>query len=267
MTMRITLFGATGGIGGHVLAWALSEGHDVHVLARRPELLARPAELLASPAELLTRAPDLLARPPELLARPPGPLAAAEGGRVPAGGRQIPAADASAPGRLTVTAGDSLDPGAVAEAVAGADAVLSALGPRGPRSTRTPALLARSAANLVAGMDRAGVRRLINVSAAGAFITGDPDTGALIKAIIPRVFAASFADVREMEAAIRASDLSWTLVRPTRLVNHPATGRYRVRADYPPPGGRKISRADVAHFLALALTQDAWLHAAPALAD
>ena len=250
--MRITLLGATGGIGGHLLAWALSEGHDVHALARRPELLARP--------------PELLTRPPEVLAQPTGPLATADGGRVLAGGRQIPAAGTPDRGRLTVTAGDSLDPGAVAEVVAGADAVLSALGPRGPRSTRTPALLARSAANLVAGMDRAGVRRLINVSAAGAFITGDPDTGALIKAIIPRIFAAPFADVREMEAAIRASDLNWTLVRPTRLVNRPATGRYRVRADYPPPGGRKISRADVAAFMALALTQDAWLHATPALA-
>jgi putative NADH-flavin reductase len=254
--MRIALLGATGGIGGHLLAWALSEGHDVHVLARRPELLARP----------------------------PGTPAAADGGRVPAAGRLAPAAaDPAGPdptvvgrvaqaggrptaGGLTVSAGDALDPGAVAEVVAGADAVLSALGPRGPRRDRTPSLLAGAAANLIAGMDRAGVQRLISVSAAGAFITGDPDAGGLVKAIIPRVFAAAFADVREMEAAIRASDLSWTLVRATRLVNHPATGRYRVRADYPPPGGAKISRADVAHFMALALTQDAWLHAAPALA-
>jgi putative NADH-flavin reductase len=245
--MRIALFGATGGIGGHLLAWALSEGHDVHVLARRPELLARPPGTLVPAA----------GPPPD---SPP-----------PAAGGLTPAADApprrqQTAGGLTVTAGDSLDPAAVAEVVAGTDAVLSALGPRGPRSTRTPSLLAESAANVIAGMDRVGVRRLINVSAAGAFITGDPDTGALIKAIIPRIFAATFADVREMEAAIRASDLSWTLVRPTRLINHPATGRYRVRADYPPPGGRKICRADVAHFMALALTQDAWLHSAPALA-
>jgi uncharacterized protein YbjT (DUF2867 family) len=223
--MRLALLGATGGIGGHLLAWALSEGHDVHVLARRPELLPRPRLVPAVPA-------------------PAGPAA----------------------GGLTVTAGDSLDPVAVAEVVAGADAVLSALGPSGPRRTRTPSLLAESAANVIAGMDRAGVRRLINVSAAGAFITGDPDTGALIKAILPRILAGPFADVREMEAAIRASDLNWTLVRASRLVNQPATGRYRVRADYPPPGGRKICRGDVAHFMALALTEDAWLHSAPALA-
>ncbi|HEX5288855.1 MAG TPA: NAD(P)-binding oxidoreductase [Streptosporangiaceae bacterium] len=220
--MRLALLGATGGIGGHLLAWAVSEGHDVHVLARRPELLARP--------------------------------------------RPVPASGPPSAGGLTITVGDSLDPGAVAEVIAGADAVLSALGPRGPRRTRTPSLLAESAANVIAGMDRVGVRRLINVSAAGAFITGDPDTGALTKAILPRILAAPFADVREMEAAIRASDLDWTLVRATRLVNQPATGRYRVRADYPPPGGRKICRADVAHFTALALTEDAWLHSAPALA-
>jgi uncharacterized protein YbjT (DUF2867 family) len=247
--MRLALLGATGGIGGHLLAWAVSEGHDVHVLARRPELLARPRLVPAADVP----APDVLV--------PGVPAPGVPAPDVPALGARPPAA-----GGLTVTAGDSLDPGAVAEVIAGADAVLSALGPSGPRRTRTPALLAESAANVIAGMDRGGVRRLINVSAAGAFITGDPDTGALTKAILPRILARPFADVREMEAAIRASDLDWTLVRATRLVNQPATGRYRVRADYPPPGGRKICRADVAHFMALALTEDAWLHSAPALA-
>jgi putative NADH-flavin reductase len=255
--MKLALLGATGGIGGHLLAWARSQGHDVHVLARRPELLAPPP---ARPA-------------PGIPVSPAAGPAAEAGGAIPA-----PAGPASAPGgprrdsagpaagRLTVTAGDALDPDAVAAVVAGADAVLSALGPRGPRRTRNPALLAGAAASLIAGMDRAGVRRLISVSAAGAFITGDPDTGPVIKAILPRIFATTFADVREMEAAIRASDLSWTLVRASRLVNTPATGQYRVRADYPPPGGRKISRADVAHFMELSLTEDAWLHAAPSLA-
>jgi putative NADH-flavin reductase len=220
--MRLALLGATGGIGGHLLAWALAAGHDVHVLARRPEVVAHQ----------------------------PGALAPAAGGPRPAG-------------QLTVTGGDALDAGAVARVVAGADAVLSALGPRGPR---TPSLLAGAATSLVDGMSRAGVERLLSVSAAGAFIAGDPDTGRLIKAILPRIFAGPFADVRQMEATIRASDLSWTLVRAVRLVSGPRTGRYRVRADYPPPGGRKISRADVADFMAVALTEDAWRNAAPALA-
>ncbi len=54
--------------------------------------------------------------------------------------------------------------------------------------------------------------------------------------------------------------------RAARLVNKPGTGQYRVRPDSPPRGGRSIARADVAHFMAAALTEAAWPHAAPALA-
>ncbi|HEU5421518.1 MAG TPA: NAD(P)-binding oxidoreductase [Streptosporangiaceae bacterium] len=208
--MRIALLGATGGIGGHLLAWALAAGHEVQALARRPGALAA------------------------------GPAA----------------------GSLTVIQGDALDARAVATVIGGSDAVLSALGPRG---ARTPSLLAGAAANVVDGMAAAGVRRFIGVSAAGAFITGDPDAGVVIKAILPRIFATPFADVRQMEATIQASGLDWTLVRATRLVNGPGTSRYRVHPDYPPPRGRKIARADVAHFIEGALTGHEWLHGRPAL--
>ncbi|HEX3492020.1 MAG TPA: NAD(P)H-binding protein [Streptosporangiaceae bacterium] len=164
---------------------------------------------------------------------------------------------------LTATAGDARDASAVAAVISGADAVLSALGPRGAKS---PDLLAVAARNITAAMTEAGVRRLICVSAAGAFIQGDPDTGALVKAILPRIFATPFADTRQMEAVIRASDLDWTLVRATRLVNTARTGQYRVRPDYPPVGGGKISRADVADFIARVLTDGDWVRGAPALA-
>jgi putative NADH-flavin reductase len=164
---------------------------------------------------------------------------------------------------MTVLGGDATDVARVAELVTGADAVLSALGPRGAPS---PALLTSAGQHLVAGLTAAGVRRLICVSASGAFIQGDPDSAALVKMILPRVLAKPFADVRGMEAAITASDLDWTLVRATRLVNTPVTGHYRVRPDYPPKGGWKISRADVAHFMAAALTDASWIRGRPALA-
>ena len=129
--MRITILGATGRIGSHLLTWALESGHQVHVLARNPEALLAGRPLSAHGAA----------------ARGP-----------------------AAPDALAVTRGDVLDAAAVAEAVAGADAVLSALGPRGarppacwrgPRRTRSRRCGNRG-------------RRLICVSAAGAFITGDP---------------------------------------------------------------------------------------------
>jgi uncharacterized protein YbjT (DUF2867 family) len=224
--MRITILGATGGIGGHLLTWALEAGHEVNVLARHPEAL------------------NLGALVPEALV----PGAAARG--------------PAAPG-VTVTRGDALDPAAVTEAAGGADAVLSALGPRGARA---PGLLAGAAANTVAAMRNTGARRLICVSAAGAFITGDPHTNWLVKQILPRVLAKPFADVRRMEDVIAESGLDWTLVRATRLVNTALTGRYRVAPGYPPRGGGKISRADVAHFMAAVLSEDAWVRSAPVLA-
>jgi putative NADH-flavin reductase len=164
---------------------------------------------------------------------------------------------------LTAVRGDATDAEAVAATVDGAEAVLSMLGPRGAKA---PALLESAARNTVLAMSKTGARRLICVSAAGAFVEDDPNMNALVRFVLPKIFAAQFADVRAMEQVIRASDLDWTLVRPTRLVNGAVTGKYRTAPDYPPPGGRKISRADVAHFIGATLEQNSWLEAAPALA-
>ena len=163
---------------------------------------------------------------------------------------------------VTVTEGDATDPVAVADTVASADAVLSALGPRG---ARTPHLLATAAAALTQAMAKTGTHRLIGISAAGAFIKEDPESGGLVKIILPRLFARSFADVRAMERVVRDSGLDWTLVRPTRLVNTPARGEYRIRPDYPPPGLSKISRADVAAFMIRTLTGHSYVRESPAI--
>jgi uncharacterized protein YbjT (DUF2867 family) len=115
-------------------------------------------------------------------------------------------------------------------------------------------------------MHKTGAHRLIAVSAAGAFITGDPGTPWIIRQILPRILARPFADVRRMEQVVRSSDLDWTLVRGSRLVNDAGKGEYRIRADYPPPGGGKIARADVAHFIGAALTTGRYVRESPALA-
>jgi putative NADH-flavin reductase len=164
---------------------------------------------------------------------------------------------------LTVIRGDATDGRAVADLVADSDAVLSALGPRG---AKTPALLASAGRNIVAGMSQAGVRRLICVSAAGAFIRADPDSAVLVKLILPTVLAKQFADVREMEEVVGDCELDWTMVRATRLVNARPTSQYRVRPDYPPPGGWKIARADVARFMLACLSERSWVREHPAMA-
>jgi putative NADH-flavin reductase len=204
---RLAILGATGGIGGHLLNWAVDAGYPVHVLVRRPEVV---------------------------------------------------------PGRpgVTVTGGDATDFAAVADVVASADAVLSALGPRG---AKTPGLLGTAASAVTQAMVKHGVHRLICVSAAGAFIREDPEANPLVKVILPRIFARPFADVREMERVVRASALDWTLVRPTRLVDGPGRGELRIRDRYPAPGLTRIARADVAQFMIGALTEPGYIRQAPAI--
>jgi NAD(P)H-binding len=91
--------------------------------------------------------------------------------------------------RLTVIGGQAIDQSAVTATVTDADAVLSALGRRG---AVTPALLASAARNIVTGMANSGARRLICVSAAGAFIGRDPDTGPVVKILLSRVLDKPF---------------------------------------------------------------------------
>jgi putative NADH-flavin reductase len=236
--MRIAMFGANGRIGGHVVNWALDAGYPVTALARSPEGLLQSAHRL-------------------------DPLVLDAAGREavdPAAGNGTPQGMVAG---LSVVRGDALDKAAVAEVIAGADAVISALGPRGAKA---PDLLTGAASNIVSAMRQTGVRRLVSVSAAGAFIKADPNMSWLVKQILPRILAKPFADVRGMEDVIRESGLDWTLVRATRLVNRPGTGQYRVSPDYAPRGGWKIARADVAHFIAAVLTGNSWLRSAPALA-
>jgi uncharacterized protein YbjT (DUF2867 family) len=81
-------------------------------------------------------------------------------------------------------------------------------------------------------MSAAKVRRLVAISAAGAYIQGDdPLSRFIAKPILARLFGAGFADTRAMERVIRASDTDWTLLRPSRLIPGENTGAYRAGID------------------------------------
>jgi putative NADH-flavin reductase len=121
---------------------------------------------------------------------------------------------------LTVVTADVLRPAEIADAVAGRDAVVSALGhsrrrPE-PKAAANATLCADSARSIAEAMRDAGSRRLVIVSTSG---------------------------------------LDWTVLRAPRLTDKPLTGRYRTRADVNVRRGLQVSRADVAH-LALAVADD-----------
>jgi putative NADH-flavin reductase len=130
---------------------------------------------------------------------------------------------------LTVIQGDVLDPQALGSALAGHDAVLSAIGPPGPgRSTIT----SDAAQATVTAMRATGARRLVIVGVAMLF----PDSG-LLGRILRNTFMRNIGnDSAEMEGTVKASELDWTIVRPPRLTNGTRTEHYGVANDHLPPG-------------------------------
>jgi putative NADH-flavin reductase len=160
---------------------------------------------------------------------------------------------------LIVVRAEVTDLDAIVPAVEATDAVVSALGPR-PGDSAT--ICSSGTASVLQAMSKVGVDRLVAVSADGAFAgTGDgPLTRYVAKPLLQRLLRDSFADVRRMEDGIRASGLGWTIVRPPRLTNGSATGRYRTAVDRSVRRGWSVARADVADAILRALADPATAH-------
>src|SRR6056297_493431 len=158
-------------------------------------------------------------------------------------------------------AGDALDPARVEAAIAGADAVICVLG-----AGRKGGLRAPGTRNIIAGMARHGVRRLICESTLGV-----GDSRANLNFLWRRIMFGlllrpAFLDHEAQEAAVRASDLDWTIVRPAAFTDGPETGEFR-HGFGPEAEGLtlKISRRDVARFILAQVGSDAHWRAAPGL--
>ena len=173
---------------------------------------------------------------------------------------------APSPG-LAVLSGDIHDSAAVSAAIAGQDAVLSALG---ARNLGRSDVLEAGVRNILAGMATHGVSRIIVLGASGAGQDAGQHLGAatrlLLKVLKATVLKEPFRSQREQESLLAASSVQYTIVRPPRLLDRPALGRYRVQADGLPPGGMTIPRADVADFMIRQLTDSTWIRRGPYIA-
>lgn len=154
------------------------------------------------------------------------------------------AAEAAFPDGVVVVAGDARDRGVVDAAIAGVDAVLSAMGPVGddPGTVYSDAI-----ATVVASMTAAGIRRLA-VTANARVLDDRPLTGP---------FAAVSEEHRRALATLRSSDLEWTVVATPMLSDHDATGTYAAALD-DAPDGEDIPRPDFARALADAIDHEGW---------
>lgn len=157
--------------------------------------------------------------------------------------------------RLRVMRGDVLDPATLASALAGCDAVVSALGATSKVRAHTT-LYSQGMRNIIEAMRENDVHRLIAITAA-PLCRDKSDTlpSKLITTLLWTFIKELYADMARMEDVLRASDLDWTIVRPPKLTSKPATGKYRTAINRSVHGGYSISRADQAGAI-LALLDD-----------
>jgi putative NADH-flavin reductase len=161
--------------------------------------------------------------------------------------------------RLRAVTADIMDPASLAAAIDGADAVISAVGPRGTGPTT---VIQDSVRSIIQAMHKTGTRRLLQVS--GSVVADDgesPYLRYLLKPLARRTFLRHVcADMRHGEDQIRGSDLDWTIFRPPALTGKPATGAYRTAIDRNLPHAFTIPRADLAACMLATLADPATLH-------
>jgi len=170
---------------------------------------------------------------------------------------------AGLPAAAQTISGDARDPSAIELLLAGAQAVVSALGPR----SRDVTLHRDVAALLVEALPAAGVRRFVGISGAGVDVPGDQKglRDRVVSTLIQRLGGQAVQDKAVEHRLWAASGLDWTLVRPPRLVDRPGTGDVEHSASRS-PRTTWIRRTDLARFVVDCVEQDLHVGAAPLVA-
>lgn len=165
--------------------------------------------------------------------------------------------------RLTIMQGDAMED--VDPAVKGSDAVLSTIGQSkgSPKDLQTVATR-----NIVAAMEKYGVRRLVSLTGAGVDAPEDRPKliNHIIKFALKTLSGPVLQDALGHVEVIKGSDLDWVIVRGPMLTEGPGTNNYRVGWVGVNTSAR-ISRADLADFMLKQVTDNTYLRKLPMVSD
>ena len=154
----------------------------------------------------------------------------------------------------------------LSDAFAGCDAVLSALGVgNSPKVLLDPPpLYTQGTTNILRGMAKTGVSRLVVISA--TFVETKHRGPVYFRLPVMASLHNVLDQMAEMEAQLRGSSVDWTAVRPGWLMKGPMTGDYTVTPDVIPEDMIRTRMADVAHFMLHCAETGDWSRATPAIA-
>ena len=190
-------------------------------------------------------------------------LALAAGHRVTAVARNPLAITREHP-NLRVIKGDVLDASSFAPSMRGQDAVVSTLGITNLKPT---VIYSQGIGNVTAAMRKEGVTRIVCLS---ADVFDHSPFWLMRYVMVPmlwRIMGNNYRDLGLMEDLLRQSQLQWTVVRPPRLTDKAAKGRYRFVVNGPQRQGFSIARADVAEFIVSHLADEATVAGVVTIAD
>lgn len=165
--------------------------------------------------------------------------------------------------KLHVVKGDILDYASVEAAVAGKDAVLSALG---VNELKKNTILSDGTRNIITAMQKHGVKKFVCETTMGLGNTRQQIGLFWNLFLIPFVLGNVMEDKELQEKHIMQSDLDWVIARPGGLTDGPVTENYK--AGFGPQERAiqlRISRADVADFMLKQLTDSSFNHQAVSL--
>ena len=167
--------------------------------------------------------------------------------------------------QLTVVQGDPTNAADVAKVLAEQGAVLSTLGARTNKRTTLRTDVAR---NLVAGMKRNGVRKLVWLDAAGVGSSKEfveRSSFFFGRIIMPLFLNHMYEDAAVADELIEKSGCDWVIVRPMSFTNRMKTGKVSVVTDMSLTVQLrlKITRSDVAAFLVEQVVKDDYVWEMP----
>lgn len=163
--------------------------------------------------------------------------------------------------RLHVIQGDAFDKEAVSAAIEGKDIVISCLG--SSKGMKKSTELEEMTKNIVDGMKKHGVKRIVYTASAGI----DGEIPGLAGKMIMKTLKNALTDHRNAVDYIEANGLVSTIIRPMGLTDKELTKSYREAETGVPEKSRSISRADVAHFIIKTLSDSTYENKSVAISD
>lgn len=180
-----------------------------------------------------------------------------KGYNVKAFGRNVFTGNLPTDDKLELVQGALFDEKQVFNAIQGCDAILSALG-----GDNTGADLTRSLGmkNIVAQMEKAGVKRIVALGGMGS-LNADEETLVMDMPGFPSKFLPVSREHYKAFQQLQQSSLDWTFVCPPDIIDGEPTGEFETAADYPPPSTtNKINSGDLALFMINEISNTTFVH-------